>query len=56
MKNKSAREKHLDELEQISTNSTIQKSILEREQKNELLFELSKLDELDRDIFIRLFS
>ncbi|AZV43874.1 sigma-70 family RNA polymerase sigma factor [Peribacillus asahii] len=47
-----AREKHLDELEQISTHSNLQKSILEREQRSELLFELSKLDELDRDIFI----
>jgi RNA polymerase sigma-70 factor (ECF subfamily) len=47
-----AREKQLDELEPISTHSNIQKSLLEREQKNELLFELSKLHQLDRDIFI----
>lgn len=47
-----AREKHFNELEEISTYSDLQKTILEREQKNELLFELSKLDEIDRDIFI----
>ncbi|MEK4486086.1 sigma-70 family RNA polymerase sigma factor [Psychrobacillus sp. FSL H8-0484] len=47
-----SREEHFDEFNQISTHSSIQKSILEREQKNEILFELSKLDELDRDIFI----
>ncbi|WP_071394818.1 sigma-70 family RNA polymerase sigma factor [Bacillus tuaregi] len=47
-----AREKQLNESEQMSTHSNIQKTLLEREQKSELLFELSKLDEIDRDIFM----
>ncbi|MBU8917640.1 sigma-70 family RNA polymerase sigma factor [Bacillus sp. FJAT-29953] len=47
-----AREAPPVELEQISSPTSLQKSVLDREQKNELLFELCKLAELDRDIFI----
>ncbi|WP_431029731.1 sigma-70 family RNA polymerase sigma factor [Lysinibacillus sp. LZ02] len=48
-----AREQQVEEFEETSSSHvSIQATLLERERRNELLFELSKLDELDRDIFI----
>lgn len=46
------REAHLEIAEQITDQTDLQQIILKREQKSELLFELSKLEETDRDIFI----
>ncbi|RDI37257.1 sigma-70 family RNA polymerase sigma factor [Falsibacillus pallidus] len=45
-----AREEELDEVESIADNR--HNDLLEREKRNELLFELSKLDEVDREIFM----
>ncbi|WP_433747518.1 sigma-70 family RNA polymerase sigma factor [Falsibacillus pallidus] len=47
---KAAREEELDEVESLAANR--QNDLLVQEQRNELLFELSKLDEVDREIFM----
>ncbi|MGN7479589.1 sigma-70 family RNA polymerase sigma factor [Solibacillus silvestris] len=49
---RAAREQSDASLQQKKANCTTEQKILEREQKNELLFALSQLAELDRHIFI----
>jgi len=49
---RAAREQSDETLQQHQASFTIEQHILKREQKNELLFALSQLAELDRHIFI----
>jgi RNA polymerase sigma-70 factor (ECF subfamily) len=46
-----AREQALDGTDNLASGNLIQDQVLQREERNELLFELSKLETVDRDIF-----
>ncbi|HWI48795.1 MAG TPA: sigma-70 family RNA polymerase sigma factor [Rummeliibacillus sp.] len=50
-----SREEQLEMEKSYTDKKDLQQQLLQREQKNELLFALSKLDILDRDIFVMKF-
>ncbi|MEK4090303.1 MULTISPECIES: sigma-70 family RNA polymerase sigma factor [unclassified Viridibacillus] len=51
LERRQAREQVLDGTANLTSRNLIQDQVLQREERNELLFELSKLEPVDRDIF-----